>query len=397
MTQMLSDKPSLTWHQSLWQALAGAKAGQAGPMQVAAILARALDHDVGCAWGVVAVGAETQLRVLASWGEAVPAPGDAYRVTFDRPSLVVPCMIGDRFLGVIAAAVPPSLTKKEARALLVSLSNHLSHVLAAQWSGDGDDLRWQDAQAALHKAERLSTMAVLSAGLTHELTNPVFVARAHLEGLADLLPFVDSALGAIDRKAWHELEALAGSEVIANGREQIRMAMTESLRALQQVNRILEQIKAGARQPTAGEIGDLQAVVTEVAQLVRLSYGKSVRIDASAPSIALSAEAADSLRQVLTNLMVNACQATGHGGEVRIDAAVDADRVTIRVGNDGQPIPAEVLPHLFEPFYTTKSPEEGTGLGLPISRRLMQLLGGELEVSSTEDWTEFRVLLPLRG
>jgi len=64
--------------------------------------------------------------------------------------------------------------------------------------------------------------------------------------------------------------------------------------------------------------------------------------------------------------------------------------------NSGPPIPDEVLPRIFDPFYTTKSAEEGTGLGLAVCRRIVREHGGEIEVESSAGGTTFRVVLPAR-
>jgi signal transduction histidine kinase len=98
------------------------------------------------------------------------------------------------------------------------------------------------------------------------------------------------------------------------------------------------------------------------------------------------------ITQVLVNLVKNAIEAIDNGnGKIRISIHHLPDgKVQLEVGNNGQPIPKEVLPQIFIPFFTTK--ESGTGIGLSISRYIMRLHGGKLTHStSDEGWTVFTV------
>jgi signal transduction histidine kinase len=100
------------------------------------------------------------------------------------------------------------------------------------------------------------------------------------------------------------------------------------------------------------------------------------------------------LRQALLNLALNGCQAMSKGGTLTMGAALEKDRrVALKVEDTGSGIPAADLERIFDLYYTTKP--EGTGIGLSIVYRIVQLHGGEIEVESTEDrGTTFRLLLP---
>ena len=90
---------------------------------------------------------------------------------------------------------------------------------------------------------------------------------------------------------------------------------------------------------------------------------------------------ANQLQQVLLNLLNNAREALGGRGEIRVSTALTADgRVRFSVTDDGPGIPPEIQPRIFVPFFTTK--EEGTGLGLSVSYRIVRDHGGRLEVTS---------------
>ena len=102
------------------------------------------------------------------------------------------------------------------------------------------------------------------------------------------------------------------------------------------------------------------------------------------------------LNQVWTNLIDNAIDAMKGRGELRLNVRVDADRLVVEVGDNGPGIPEHILPRIFDVFFTTKPPGEGTGLGLHVSASIVQKHGGQITVGSVPGDTRFLVRLPLR-
>ena len=101
------------------------------------------------------------------------------------------------------------------------------------------------------------------------------------------------------------------------------------------------------------------------------------------------------LRQVLINLITNAIHATGSGGKIAIKLEDTSEGVCLTVSDTGQGIPKENLEKIFEPFFSTKPPGEGTGLGLFVCRSIIEKLGGKLEVESQlGHGTSFCIRLP---
>lgn len=101
------------------------------------------------------------------------------------------------------------------------------------------------------------------------------------------------------------------------------------------------------------------------------------------------------LNQVWTNLMSNAIEAMQGRGELRVRTARELDRVLVEIQDNGPGIPPDVLPHIYEPFFTTKEVGEGTGLGLDTVCRILRNHHGEIRVSSQPGDTRFQVYLPL--
>jgi signal transduction histidine kinase len=101
------------------------------------------------------------------------------------------------------------------------------------------------------------------------------------------------------------------------------------------------------------------------------------------------------LNQVWMNLIDNALDAVAVGGHVTVAASREMDRVVVRVIDDGNGIPPEIMSRIFDPFFTTKGVGAGTGLGLDIVRRILRHHDGEIDVESRPGHTEFRVMLPM--
>jgi signal transduction histidine kinase len=104
---------------------------------------------------------------------------------------------------------------------------------------------------------------------------------------------------------------------------------------------------------------------------------------------------AGQLNQVWTNLLINAAQAIGREGEVRISTRVEGDTVVVVISDTGCGIPAHQLPKIFDPFFTTKPVGEGTGLGLSIIYGIIEKHGGTISAKSTEGLgTTFTISIP---
>jgi signal transduction histidine kinase len=102
------------------------------------------------------------------------------------------------------------------------------------------------------------------------------------------------------------------------------------------------------------------------------------------------------LNQVWTNLIDNAADAMCGSGTLRVRTALDGGRALVEISDTGPGIPPDVLGRVWDPFFTTKEPGKGTGLGLEIARRIVEVKhGGEIEVESSPGDTRFRVWLPM--
>jgi two-component system nitrogen regulation sensor histidine kinase GlnL len=239
----------------------------------------------------------------------------------------------------------------------------------------------RELEEAVRQADRLSSLGALAAGLAHEIKNPL----GGIKGAAQLL----------------ELEFPENEDL----REYIRVMLKE----VQRVNLIVEELLALA---SPGRLKqdkvNLHRVLSDIVLLQRraadgLSITFGQYFDLSIPPI-LADEAL--LTQLFLNLIRNAMEAVGEGGVVKVTSRVLADysmnqkgerrarMVAIDIADNGPGIAADVLEHLFTPFFTTKS--KGTGLGLAICQKIVSEHRGMIKVDSEPSrGTVFTVMLPL--
>lgn len=228
----------------------------------------------------------------------------------------------------------------------------------------------QEAEAAVRRSERLAALGQLSAGLAHELRNPLGTIRVSAEMLLNNVPEGSE----IER----ELAGIISSEV----------DRTNSL-----VTRFLEFARPLELEP---RVADLTGVIDRaIAQLEHHTprYRVTVYRNCS-PDVRPFPFDAELMERVIYNLLLNAAQATPPGGEVTVKTRVIDGSVEVSVIDRGAGIDPQHLENIFNPFFTTK--KDGVGLGLAIVSKIVDLHGGKMSVDSEPGkGSIFRVFLPV--
>jgi signal transduction histidine kinase len=255
-------------------------------------------------------------------------------------------------------------------------------------------------QSTLAYSRKLVALGRLTAGIAHEVKNPLNAMMIHLELLRTKIR------GTLAVAMQPEPVAAAGGMLgLGPGRASPLPAPVQG--ALEHVSiiegeiRRLDEVVQGFLKFTRPEDLRLQpvkigALIDEILPVIETEankHGVRVMIEAPGSVPAVNGDAA-MLRQVFLNLAINACQAMSSGGSLRVAAApASRGRVEIRVEDTGVGIPPEHLSRIFDLYFTTK--ERGTGIGLSMVYRIIQMHDGEIEVQSTPGrGTTFRVLLP---
>jgi signal transduction histidine kinase len=148
------------------------------------------------------------------------------------------------------------------------------------------------------------------------------------------------------------------------------------------------------RAPGAETLDLAQGLRDVVAVHATKARTKTVDVSLIIPEDLPPVAAGDELNQAWADLLDNAIDAAGEGGEVEVRASVEHDEVVVRVIDNGPGIPPEVEARMFEPFFTTKPQGQGMGLGLDTVRRIILANSGRITAQSRPGSTEFRVALP---
>ncbi|QLA15079.1 two-component system sensor histidine kinase NtrB [Desulfolutivibrio sulfoxidireducens] len=207
----------------------------------------------------------------------------------------------------------------------------------------------------LQKSERLAAIGELSMFISHEIRNPLFA----IAGFANSL--------------------LRSSGIDEPSREKVGIILQESNR----LDTILKSIINFARptQATPGEV-DLNHIVRQTMDLMRVGMDKQgvEMIVETASSLPKARGDTELLKQCLVNLLKNSMEAMPHGGRITVATGMRQGNVFLTVADTGQGIPKETLPQVFNPFFSTR--DKGSGLGLAMTKKILDDLGGSVEIKS---------------
>jgi signal transduction histidine kinase len=232
--------------------------------------------------------------------------------------------------------------------------------------------RLHDAQQQLIQSEKLAAIGQLTAGIVHDVKNPLAVIKGLAESLQEqpeLDEYTKKDLAIIRESAAKANQIV--SDLLTFSRQSTPEMRTQDLRAT--VEAALRITTYLARKAQIEVISDLPA------QSVMVTYD------------------AQQIEQVLINLIQNAIQATPPHGTLRVNLSQSGVAVALAVQDTGSGISPENLRRIFDPFFTTKPPGEGTGLGLSVSYGIIARHHGRIDVESVVgQGTTFTILLPMR-
>lgn len=213
-------------------------------------------------------------------------------------------------------------------------------------------------EVQLFQAAKMASMGVMAAGIGHELRNPLAIISANAQ----------LAQG-----------RLADTDLVATCLQQIH-------NATKRASAIIDNLLTFARpQSSGGRPVNLNEVLAATFAMLdyQIRQRGVTRTTSLTPSLPAVAGNAALLQQVLTNLILNACQAMPDGGELAVTTRKgDAGMVEVCVSDQGCGISADTLPKIFDPFFTTRPVGKGTGLGLAVSYNIVQQHGGMIDVIS---------------
>ncbi|WP_276366024.1 ATP-binding protein [Chryseolinea sp. H1M3-3] len=230
----------------------------------------------------------------------------------------------------------------------------------------------QKLQSQLKQLERLAFVGELSAGIAHELNEPL----GRILGFAQLI----KKAGGLNGQQEEDIDRIVKASLYT--REIIKKLMLFSRQMPQQITMV-----------------NLNEIISNTLYFidVRFQSGRIKMISKLDPRLPSIQADAVQMSQVLVNLTTNAIHAMPRGGELWIATKVKKDSISLTVKDTGQGMTNEVKKKIFEPFFTTKPVGEGTGLGLSVVQGIVSSHQGKISVTSTVGkGSKFEVLLPIR-
>ncbi|WP_373544352.1 nitrogen regulation protein NR(II) [Chamaesiphon sp.] len=204
---------------------------------------------------------------------------------------------------------------------------------------------------------RLAEIGELAATIVHEVRNPLTTILMGLNAFKKL-------------------------ELSERFQEYLTLSLDEADRLQRLLNQILLYAKPQTLDRSELELNSFITEMINILQTAPVAIGKPLNLVAMRSPVTVSVDR-DKLKQVLINLVTNACEAVGVGEPITIHIRESgASRICIQIHNGGIPIPNDLLPHLMKPFFTTKA--SGTGLGLAIVKRIVEAHNGEFGIESRE-------------
>jgi two-component system NtrC family sensor kinase len=244
----------------------------------------------------------------------------------------------------------------------------------------GEDITdWREAEARIAQTEKLAALGTLAAGVMHEINNP----------LATIAACAEATFLRVDAQG-DRLGPTAG---------ELREALGLVMHEVQRCKRITETVLDFSRpKPATKSLVDVNAVIERTLFLLKhhprfKRLAVVVEADPAIGRVVLADE--EQLVQVFMALLLNAVDAMQEEGTITLRSRLDAGHVVAEVVDQGVGIRRADLNKIFEPFYTTKPPGRGTGLGLSVCYAIVSAHGGRIEVDSTPgEGSVFRILLP---
>lgn len=249
--------------------------------------------------------------------------------------------------------------------------------------------RAQRLTRRLEHADRLAAVGQLAATVAHEINNPAAFVRLNTEQLHGR---VEELLGRLEDGEGPEASDLR-SWLVAT-----REILVENLEGIDRVARLVKDLRLFSKPDNDElEVVDVPELCRSSLNVVLHHIRHHARVMTRLEEVPTVVADPRRLGQVLINLLMNAAQAFDHpssSNEVELSTRLEGSSVIIVVRDNGRGIPADSLSKIFTPFFTTKPGAEGTGLGLTISRDIVENLGGKIHVESGVRGTVFEVRLP---
>jgi PAS domain S-box-containing protein len=321
--------------------------------------------------------------------------------------------------GLHAAFAVPILLRGDCLGVLEFFSrearppdNAILEMMANLGTQIGQFIERYHMRTRVSQSEKLASLGMLSAGVAHEINNPLAYVANNLAVLERDVRFLltllaiyekaDDSLVVNQPELSRQVARLAGEFDLPYVKENMGKILHSTRQGVQRVADIVQSLRGFARLDRASvDHADIHEALQSAIEMIRGRLNRRhIIVDEHLGDLPLVAGSPAQLNQVFLNLLVNAMQAIEStqrdDGQITITTETQGSEVIVEVADNGCGISDEVLPQIFDPFFTTKGVGDGTGLGLSITHSMVQDHGGRLEVESCHGQGAcFRVILPV--
>jgi len=260
----------------------------------------------------------------------------------------------------------------------------------------------EELQTRLYQADKMTTVGQLASGIAHEINNPIGFVLPNLQWLQEHFALLQQIVNLYESGAPEseiaEFRKVNKIGIVMDDIPGMLSDCLEGARRVRDTTRELRQFSRGDEEATEKtNLSDLVDSSLTIAANEIKYRAKVIKRYSDIPEVMVNR---GKMSQVFLNLIMNAGQTIEEGhvedNWIRVTTGQQDDKVFVEIANNGPIIPADILPKIFDPFFSTKPQDQATGLGLSISYSIVQQLGGVISVeSSAEQDTAFRVWLPL--
>ncbi|MDW7691835.1 ATP-binding protein [Flammeovirgaceae bacterium SG7u.111] len=279
------------------------------------------------------------------------------------------------------------------------LTIHNEQLKQKQWELESKNKELEDAlsqlkatQSQLVQSEKMASLGTLTAGIAHEINNPVNFISGSLQAFEGLLQTYQNETNTSDKLDKKEFNT------------KLERLLKNSKNGTKRIQKIVEGLLVFSHKGTENKRpSNIQKIIESTLSLIQFKISENTQVLKEFTELPEVICYRDKLHQVVLNILDNAIYATNsvprETHSIKIKTSLvhrnGSSYAEIEISNSGPSIPKALLAQLFDPFFTTKEPGEGTGLGLSISYNIIKEHEGFLEVRNNDIGVSFSILLPL--
>lgn len=268
--------------------------------------------------------------------------------------------------------------------------------------------RLKEQQSLMLRNEKLATLGTLSAGIAHEINNPLAFVLSNMESLRRYIKSYDALLNL--NRQWQkqeklspshssELQTLLDEQDLVFIQEDTEELLTDTEEGLMRLRDIVQNLRHFSHSQESERVkADIAAGLNSTLKILQSELNDSVALNCMIDPLPLIECNLGELNQVFLNLLINARQALEHNQnpQIFISATSENDSIIIRIKDNGTGMDEQVCKKVFDPFFTTKPVGQGTGMGLSIVYGIIKDHKGTINVNSAlGKGTCFEIRLPI--